>query len=120
MTNASIGTSASSTWRRQHRGGLLLTLGFLAVSLASLRDYGQTTTERGVLAVAGVEAAVANFAEAFAKADVVALHSMLTADYVHTNLDGTVHSRTTWLSWVASRRRSISEGAVVFDLRSCG
>lgn len=61
-----------------------------------------------------VRAAVAEFGQAFKQADVAALESLLTADYVHVNGgSGSVLSRGAWLSWIATRRSELESGALV-------
>jgi ketosteroid isomerase-like protein len=57
-----------------------------------------------------VRASVDRFGDAFLKADVDALDALLTDDYVHTNLSGTVLDKTRWLNYVKSRRGEIKSG----------
>lgn len=52
------------------------------------------------------------FGEAFAVADVEALDALLADDYVHTNTDGSVHNKSSWLKWMASRHEEIKTGKI--------
>ncbi|MGH7493561.1 MAG: nuclear transport factor 2 family protein [bacterium] len=62
-----------------------------------------------------VGAAVAQFANAFAKADTAVLRSLLTDDYVHTNANGGVLDKTRWLAFAKTRRADLDSGKVRID-----
>ena len=61
-----------------------------------------------------VRAAVSAFGRAFVEADVSALATFLTANYVHINgRSGSVLNRDDWLRWVESRRAELDSGELV-------
>jgi ketosteroid isomerase-like protein len=62
-----------------------------------------------------LETTVAEFAAAFLTADTARLGRMLCTKYVHTNMDGSVHTKESWLAWVGSRRREIESGRLVIE-----
>ena len=62
-----------------------------------------------------VRSSVDRFGDAFLKADVDALDALLTDDYVHTNLSGTVLDKTRWLNYVKSREGEINSGKLKVD-----
>jgi ketosteroid isomerase-like protein/catechol 2,3-dioxygenase-like lactoylglutathione lyase family enzyme len=63
-----------------------------------------------------VTAAVAAFGRAFREADMSALQTLLTDDYVHVNGgSGNAIDREEWLKWMASRRAEIDSGALVLS-----
>jgi len=63
---------------------------------------------------AEVRAAVSAFGQAFLEADVPALGSVLTRNYVHINgRSGSVLNRDEWLRWVESRRAELDSGDLV-------
>lgn len=64
---------------------------------------------------ADVRAAVERFAAAYAAADTATLAQLLAPAYVHTNFSGSVVDRTSWLAWVAGRRREIDRGDLAIE-----
>lgn len=63
--------------------------------------------------------AVAEFSQAFVKADESRLGELLTENYLHINGNsGTVLDRNQWLSWIKTRKRQLEDGdLVVIDYR---
>ncbi len=55
------------------------------------------------------------FGQAFVRADADALAEMLTDDYVHTNTNGSVLDKETWLTWIRQRHLEIESGKISID-----
>ena len=63
-----------------------------------------------------VRAAVAKFGQAFLKADVEVLESLLTSEYIHVNgSSGNVSKRNEWLNWIESRRTELESGQLIIS-----
>ncbi len=58
---------------------------------------------------------VAEFGEAFVKADVTSLERLLTDDYIHTNTSGTVLNKQQWLAYIQSRKAELETGKLTID-----
>ena len=58
---------------------------------------------------------VAQFAEAFAKADTAVLSRLLADDYVHTNANGGVLDKARWLAFAKTRHDDLKAGKVRID-----
>jgi ketosteroid isomerase-like protein len=59
-----------------------------------------------------VRTAVAQFADAFVKADTAVLRSLLADDYVHTNANSGVLDKTRWLAFAKTRHEDLKSGKV--------
>jgi len=63
-----------------------------------------------------VREAVEEFSRAFLEADISALETLLTDDYIHVNgSSGSVLNRDAWLKWMKSRRTELDSGQLLIN-----
>jgi ketosteroid isomerase-like protein len=62
-----------------------------------------------------VKTAVAQFSDAFVKADTAVLRGLLVDDYVHTNASGSVLDKARWLAFAQTRHEDLQAGRVRID-----
>ena len=62
-----------------------------------------------------VRAAVERFGKAFVEADVSALESLLSDDYIHVNGSGSVLNKQQWLEYIKSRKAELESGRLKIE-----